>query len=236
MKQFAITRLLLALGLILLSYAPLSYAAQWYQVEMLLVAYTDLGDIEQEHWPIELDNAPIFNHTQSINWLSPLNSQATNRKVIRRFGAPNSKRKTTGQLFNALKQPSLLSYAHKINKTPNMRVIWHQSWLEPIQSKTKASAHRINLNLAGSPVIKLTGEIKLYRSRYLHIRTNLHLRHYVKGLQQTNSTAAPNKYRTLVPMRAAHIQLARRMRSNELHYLDHPMLGVVIKATPVSKM
>ncbi|MAS25712.1 MAG: hypothetical protein CMH99_10195, partial [Oceanospirillaceae bacterium] len=25
----------------------------------------------------------------------------------------------------------------------------------------------------------------------------------------------------------------RRMRSNELHYIDHPMLGIVIKITPI---
>ena len=35
------------------------------------------------------------------------------------------------------------------------------------------------------------------------------------------------------PVRAAHVKLARRMRSNELHYLDHPMLGVVIQLTPI---
>ena len=27
----------------------------------------------------------------------------------------------------------------------------------------------------------------------------------------------------------------RRMRSNEVHYLDHPMLGVVVKLTPVAQ-
>ena len=27
----------------------------------------------------------------------------------------------------------------------------------------------------------------------------------------------------------------RRMRSEEVHYLDHPMLGVVVKLTPVSE-
>ncbi len=36
-------------------------------------------------------------------------------------------------------------------------------------------------------------------------------------------------FRHAVPMRQS-----RRMRSNEVHYLDHPLLGVVIKFTPVT--
>src|SRR5690554_3569628 len=38
----------------------------------------------------------------------------------------------------------------------------------------------------------------------------------------------------LIPVRAGHIQLQRRMRSTELHYIDHPMLGVIVRVTPTS--
>jgi len=31
------------------------------------------------------------------------------------------------------------------------------------------------------------------------------------------------------------LQQKRRMRSTEVHYIDHPMLGVVIKISPVTK-
>jgi peptidoglycan-binding protein CsiV len=33
---------------------------------------------------------------------------------------------------------------------------------------------------------------------------------------------------------AVLLQQKRRMRSNEVHYIDHPLLGIVIKITPVS--
>jgi hypothetical protein len=29
------------------------------------------------------------------------------------------------------------------------------------------------------------------------------------------------------------MQASRRMRSGELHYIDHPLMGVLIKVTPV---
>lgn len=35
-----------------------------------------------------------------------------------------------------------------------------------------------------------------------------------------------------MPLRAAHIDRSRRMRSDEVHYLDHPLLGMVVKVTP----
>ena len=35
-----------------------------------------------------------------------------------------------------------------------------------------------------------------------------------------------------IPLRAAKIERSRRMRSGEVHYLDHPLLGMVVKVTP----
>ena len=34
---------------------------------------------------------------------------------------------------------------------------------------------------------------------------------------------------------AVLLQQKRRMRSNEVHYIDHPMLGLVVKLTPVAQ-
>ncbi len=39
----------------------------------------------------------------------------------------------------------------------------------------------------------------------------------------------------LYPYRhAVLLDQTRRMRSGEIHYIDHPLLGVIIKFTPVS--
>ena len=35
-----------------------------------------------------------------------------------------------------------------------------------------------------------------------------------------------------IPLRAAKIERSRRMRSGEVHYLDHPLVGIVVKVTP----
>lgn len=228
----------LILSLIIAFYASSSLAEKWYKVEMILVAYTNISDINKEYWPIKLENKPIYSPKTSISWLSVYQSQSTNKRVIRRFGAPNSKTKTTGALFSELKILSLYDYAKKIDKEPNLDVVFHQSWLEPIQTKKKASYHNLNVTLNGSEndsdTIKINGQFKLYRSRYLHISTNFHVQHYSKATQPSKNDETSNQATQLIPMRAAQVKLSRRMRSNELHYLDHPMLGVIIKTTPVN--
>lgn len=35
-----------------------------------------------------------------------------------------------------------------------------------------------------------------------------------------------------IPLRVAKIERSRRMRSDEVHYLDHPLLGIVVKVSP----
>ena len=58
---------------------------------------------------------------------------------------------------------------------------------------------------------RLGGLIRVTRGRYLHLETDLLLR-------DTN-LAEPQR-----------IKLYRRMRSGELHYVDHPRLGILIQA------
>lgn len=65
---------------------------------------------------------------------------------------------------------------------------------------------------------RLSGLIRMSRGRYLHLDTDLILRDGVSS----------QPYR---------IKLHRRMRSGDLHYVDHPRLGILIKAkryTPAS--
>lgn len=46
---------------------------------------------------------------------------------------------------------------------------------------------------------------------------------------EINQTPTPE----WIPLRAAKVNLSRRMRSGEVHYIDHPLLGMVVKVTPL---
>ena len=61
---------------------------------------------------------------------------------------------------------------------------------------------------------RLNGLIRVTRGRFLHLDTDLILR-------DTNTS------------QDVRIRLNRRMRSGELHYVDHPKLGILFQATRV---
>lgn len=63
---------------------------------------------------------------------------------------------------------------------------------------------------------ELQGMIRLHLSRYLHVEPNI-------WFARTSDTGQPYW---------VHIDQNRRMRSEELHYIDHPLFGMLIRITP----
>jgi hypothetical protein len=75
---------------------------------------------------------------------------------------------------------------------------------------------------------QLFGTLTLYRERYLHVDADLryrHRRYQPSWTERETSTGNP-----LYVMNQR-----RRMRSDELHYLDHPTIGVLIRLTPMER-
>ena len=70
---------------------------------------------------------------------------------------------------------------------------------------------------------KLEGVVKVGVKRYLHLETDLLLRLPV-------TPEAGDDYFMGPAYRSYRMQSKRRMRSGKLHYLDHPVLGVIFKA------
>jgi len=66
----------------------------------------------------------------------------------------------------------------------------------------------------------LSGTVKLIMSRYLHFNVNLQ---YIRP--QLNADGE-------LENRVFPIVNERRMRSREIHYIDHPLIGIVVLATP----
>lgn len=102
------------------------------------------------------------------------------------------------------------------------------------------------------PIYQLDGYIRLYVQHYLFIETNLIFREpterivldtsqSLSELNQQNPVIAhfdglhqaqPN-YHTEKFLKSFPFKQKRRMRSGEIHYLDHPLLGLIIQVTRV---
>jgi len=89
---------------------------------------------------------------------------------------------------------------------------------------------------------ELEGTIKIHIARYLHLTTDLWL---TQGSKETNLTwpsvpTRPGSSSTkasynLTSYPVATLRERRRMRSKELHYIDHPLMGVLILFTPIGE-
>jgi len=239
--------------------APQASAAPWYRVEMMLVAYENQDDIDHELWPdvlpsmLEPENRALPDYQW---WQAPAMYRQLHSALYAGFSFPQIPVAELPAPFTELDHHILHSAETRINSRKDMHVVWHQAWIEPIQEEGEAVIHPVNLRYEGSIAVEISGTFELHRSRYLHLNTDLIVQHYSlddnpalrtltlpdsKQVKQDDlsltSSEAPLEASPAelmpTPLRAAEVKLSRRMRSSELHYVDHPMLGIVIKILPL---
>ncbi len=101
----------------------------------------------------------------------------------------------------------LKNEAARLRATGGMTPLIHLAWRQPVASDKDAETIRLRSSSAG----KLEGTVKVSLGRYLHVDLDLLL---------------DQRYR---------LQTHRRMRSGELHYIDHPLMGALVLISPVDK-
>ena len=160
--------------------------------------------------------------------------------------------------FKALakKELQLQEQATTIDESESRRLLLHTGWRQPGMARDKALSVYFKHPVAGptpaevepatsevtdDPMAmsrlaqpqagELEGTIKVILSRYLHVDTDIVLRPQREELEEDiysleilEEAEQPVVYRL-------H-QTRRRMRSRELHYLDNPVIGMLVLITP----
>jgi hypothetical protein len=259
-------------------------APRWYEVEIALIGYQDNQSISHEYWPeilikdqpsddlasdTTLINKGTLDPWQWVNWwnnqeesthdLYSIKVQAANRVTIPKLRIPFAEQ---GIAFE--------DTIARFSKTNELQLIWSRKWQQPIPEKedSEVAENVVKINFrtplnfqktlqSSTPLIEaeVTGELHLYRSRYLHLVTNLNIQHWqslnnnsaidksihvLPSHSNNNDNIIPSNSSSPltaineIPLRAARINKSRRMRSNELHYIDHPLLGILVKVTPLA--
>ncbi len=75
----------------------------------------------------------------------------------------------------------------------------------------------------------IDGNVTLVMSRYLHININLDLHKKQDSAQENIETSDNNPGNK---EKIYTINIERRMKSKEIHYIDHPLVGILVLATP----
>lgn len=156
---------------------------------------------------------------------------------------------------------SLGKFVNNITRQNDLRVLAHKTWRQPLPSREEASNILITGGEKFDQHYELEGFIRLYVSRYIHINTNLWFSSFISNVGEQNNPWPTLPPRPVEPSaqdqnrftsfneafinpfsgmldnnfsvdRTVTLQQSRRMRSNELHYIDHPLMGLVIRVTP----
>lgn len=147
---------------------------------------------------------------------------------------------------------TLSTEAQRINQSRGRRTLLHVGWHMPMPGEEAPQPVRLWSGPAYGDLHEIDGTLAFYVGRFLHIDVNLFWTEF--GLEpapapnwldpervQLNtwqvplSLAEPPEYSPFpqfVPRSAVHFNAQRRMRSNELHYIDHPRLGLLVQFTP----
>lgn len=228
-----------ALGALLLLPALLQAeeAERWYQVEIIIFSQNSPTYQKSELWPRDY-TLPQLEGSRELQA-----ARSASRKVPFSL-VPKSKLQ-------------LGATAQRISKASDVKLLLHTGWVQPGLPEEQAVAVHIydgmlSQNSEGAPLPKLDGTLRLILSRYLHLESDLLLREpmpeVAQALPQPESpvgaatgasaislsggvpvaaggTAAPHNAGP--NYQVYRLEQSRRMRSGEVHHIDHPMFGII---------
>lgn len=200
-----------------------------YDVEVIVFEDAQARYINSEDWPRE---AVSDTHAEEKSEL-PENLDTLSIDEINAID-----NKTSTASFANIK-PGILNREYKrINASSNYNVLFYGSWRQPGLDAKKAFEIDIeqlkNIHPTNSKS-SISGNFKLVLARYLHIYSTLDYQrkaeHKEPGTENTEASIPPTET-TVLDYESYPIKNHRRMRSKELHYLDHPLVGMLIQINP----
>lgn len=247
---------IVSLFLLLQSSSPL-YAVDYsdlsaYEIEVVIFTFKNSHSAGSEIWPDLVKTESIENSIELHNSNSLTVTPGPDEKAYYYSKIPSDQ-------FKLEKEISKLTKSNKYN------IIYHQAWIQPGLDKDNAefihiqsvdsssdaplidSLSPINANQPGnSPAnplfiaqdtvpknnVLLDGVVKVELGRYLHIYFDLKYQRDLAPQQGVIDSATSNSYKDI---RYYPVQTHRRMRSKEVHYIDHPLIGILVLATPFER-
>ena len=112
----------------------------------------------------------------------------------------------------------------RLQRSGVYRVLLHRAWIQPVPDRDRLQPMLIQI--AESDGRRIDGYLGVTRGRYLHMDTRL-------WYEMPAAASAAASAGDAVDSPYMEMREQRRMRSGELHYLDHPKFGVLARVDPV---
>lgn len=122
----------------------------------------------------------------------------------------------------------LASEDGRLQRSNVYRVVFHRAWIQPVPDRDRLRPVLIQIREPSGGPPRIEGIIGVTRGRYLHLDAKLWY-----AVQPTQTTTAMDSNVAEEPL-YMELREQRRMRSGELHYLDHPKIGVLARVDPIA--
>ncbi len=124
----------------------------------------------------------------------------------------------------------LAGEARRMTPERGYRILSHQSWRIFGHPANRATPIKIENFPTASHQTKLLGTMTFHKSRFAHVRLNLQIERKMPN-RVKQDFAAYNKipFSNLPQHWRFEINESRRIRTSELHYIDHPLFGALVR-------
>ncbi len=147
--------------------------------------------------------------------------------------------------YKSLKPKILRSEYKRINGSSEYNVLLYSAWRQTGLDESKAFDIDIDelVNLHNNKSQNaIHGHLKVVLARYLHFYGDLDYQRPIdKSVVNTDTidasvdASAQTTETDLISKQSYPMQIHRRMRSKELHYIDHPLVGILVQINPTEK-
>lgn len=129
----------------------------------------------------------------------------------------------------------LSNVAEKLSPQKGYRILTHQSWRVYGHSERRATPIKIENFPASAHQTKLLGTMTFHKSRFAHVRLNLQIERAIPNRVKEDFANYNKKDILDLPQHwRFEINESRRIRPSELHYIDHPLFGAIIRIKPLN--
>jgi hypothetical protein len=225
-------------------------SAPLYQVEVLVFAYRDFDKGEerfvQQRRTVRGDEArrpvPVFDEStlDALGGSTAPSGQGATPPPGADAPPPGQPGAPLGATEQPLSEAEILGFRilrpeelqltaeyRKIERLPAYVALAHGGWVQSALPEGRSQSFDLALLGVMNPV----GSVRVYLSRFLHIRVDLSYQERLAGA--AGATPARGDLAELDIAPRYDLVTERQTRSGELQYFDHPAFGVLVKVTPV---
>ena len=215
-KASALARSLALAAILAAAFAlPAGAAERWFTVEIIVFEDLRSDNLHAEHWPPDPGEPSLVNAIE----LTHLPEDAPDDGV---------------HAYRLMKSSNLAlgEVRSRLRRSAHYRPLVHAGWRLPGLPRRAARPVHVGRSLddgevraaegVGAGRSSVHGTVTVSLARFLQVDVDL-LYHRPASSEAAAPSSAPTRFRLVSE---------RRMRSGELHYVDHPLFGVLVLLTP----